>query len=165
MPKMEGCLMSELAAFVKDYVPRNFNVGGTKETAAITDLCQKLSQMTGRQIRIHTGKPSANVVELLVAFEPLLLDSMKKVGAETLFIASSNQVQASQLERGFKNNHKLRHLTILASKGRSSKTIGVAITNLEEACDSRNKVMIEKALRTFQLNLAEFIKTTLVFVL
>ena len=155
--------MKELAVAING-LPRIFQVGGEREVPAIFAVQQELSKMANRQIRIHTGKPSASEMQLFAAFKPLLLGTIGEVKAKVIFISGPHADQLVRLIRiddQFKNNN----LIILKPNGPKRGTIGDAIRDLDSACKSSNKQKIEKALLSFQLYLAELIKTTLVFVL
>jgi hypothetical protein len=153
--------MSKLAVAVKN-IPKIFKIGASKENAAISAVSGTISKMAGRKIRIHACSPSADIVQLQKALEPLLKKSISEIGnVKDIYIAGSN---AAQLTRAMKSAGTFGGLRILESKDSRRGTIGNAITDLENACQTRDKREMERALRVFQTYLARLIQTTLVFV-
>jgi hypothetical protein len=155
--------MTALVKSIQD-LPRIFQVGGKKELEKMKLLQQQLENMLDRKIRIHPCENSVDADNL----HALLTGSIREIGASFIFIAdAAHQNESARLVRMLEHDPRFRQMRIHHPNGRSRTTIRVAIESLGEVCQMKNPSAneIRVALGIFQRNLAELIKTTLVFIL
>ncbi|MXQ55324.1 hypothetical protein [Shimazuella alba] len=155
--------VAALAKSIKD-LPRIFQVGGKQELEKMKLVQEHLENMLGRKIRIHPCQDSVDADNL----HALLEGSIREIRASSILIAdAAHQKHSARFAKLLESDSRFRWVRIYHPKGSSRFTIGVAIERLAEVCQQKNPSANEMkvALQNFQRNLAELIKTTLVFVL